>query len=173
MSITLCLRCAAPNPPDENYCSKCGATLPKLAYNLGMPSVEQISERYMQFAQAVEYVKTGEWDLERFEAFLTEISEKLSKIEQDLEELPITEDIEEDFEEEMDVGFSGVELYNEGIDILMQYLTEEEPSLLDEGLMKIYQGNELINRARIINRERENKLGMAADMTRYEESMEL
>jgi ribosomal protein L40E len=170
-NMVLCLRCAAQNPPHENYCLTCGATLPKLAYTMEMVPVERIEGRCLEFTNAAEYVKTGQWSMDEFADFMEATYEKLTKIEQDIREMPIKEEVIEDFEEELEVGLRGVELYNEGMETMMQYIEDENPYHLDTGLQKIYQGNELIIRARVINRERDKKLGSDADLYRQDESM--
>jgi len=173
MGMILCLRCGEPNPPDENYCLKCGATLPKLAYSIDMASVEKVDDRYRRFVEAAEMVKAGEWSIDEFAEFMEETYDRLRSIEEEIEEVPISEDIMEDFEEELDVGFAGVKLYNEGMEEMMEYIDDEDPTHLDIGLRKIYEGNELIHRARIINRERDKRLGVNADLYRQSESMTL
>lgn len=173
MGMILCLRCGEPNSPDENYCEKCGATLPKLAYTIDMASVEKVDDRYTRFAEAADMVKSGECSLDEFEEFMGKIYDKLKNIENEIEQVPISEDIMEDFEEELDVGFAGVKLYNEGMEEMMEYIDDENPIHLDEGLKKIRKGNELIHRARIINRERDKRLGAHADLYRQDESMTL
>ncbi|MCD4786142.1 MAG: zinc ribbon domain-containing protein [Candidatus Eremiobacteraeota bacterium] len=173
MGMILCLRCGEPNSPDENYCEKCGATLPKLAYAIDMASVEKVNERYMGFVKAAEMVKSGEWSIEEFEEFMEKIYNKLKTIESEIGQVPITEEIMEDFEEELDVGFAGVKLYNEGMKEMMEFIEDENPVHLDEGLIKIRKGNEQIHRARIINRDRDKRLGAHADLYRQDESITL
>ncbi|MCE1248920.1 MAG: hypothetical protein LWY06_19960 [Firmicutes bacterium] len=170
-NMVLCLRCAAQNPPNENYCLTCGSTLPKLAYTMEMVPVERIDGRCREFTDAAEFVRSGQWSMDEFADYMETTYAKLSKIEQDIREMPISENVIEDFEEELDVGLRGVELYNEGMETMMQYIEDENPYHLDAGLQLIYQGNEMIIRAREINRERDNKLGSDADLYRQDESM--
>lgn len=173
MGMILCLRCAAPNSPDENYCEKCGATLPKLAYSIDMANVNIVDERYKSFAEAAAKVQSGEWSPEEFENFMEATFEKLARIEEEIKSIPISEEIMEDFEEELEVGFAGIERFNQGMEMMMLYLEDENPSHLDDGLKLILQGNDLIHRARIINRDRDKRLGAAADLYRQDESMTL
>ena len=173
MGMILCLRCGKPNSPKENYCLHCGATLPKLAYAIDMVPVEKVDDRYHQFAEAARRVQSGEISLDEFMEFMETTYNKLTKIEDEIREVNISEDIMDAFEEELDVGFQGVELFNEGMETMMAYADDEDPAHLANGLRLIEQGNNLIHRARIINRERDSKLGADADMFRQSESMEL
>jgi len=173
MNQILCLRCGAQNPPGENYCLSCGATLPKLAYTMEMASVDQVDERYRKFAEAAEMVKTGQWSVEEYANFMETTYQKLRQIEDGIREVPISEEIMDDFEEELEIGFQGVEMFNEGMETMMEYIEDEDPAHLEEGLKLIAKGNGMIHRARIINRERDKRLGMNADLYRQYESMEL
>ncbi len=172
--MLVCLRCGALNDPKENYCQSCGATLPKLAYTMEMASgVEKVMDLYYKFADAVEMLRSGESTIEEFESYVSGMQEKLARLEQEIREVQIDESIMEDFEEELEVGFTGVEKINQGVDTLLRFVEEEDDSMLDEGLELIKEGLEYIHKARVINRERDKRLSQYADLYRQEQSMEL
>lgn len=174
IGMIVCMRCGAQNDPKENYCQECGATLPKLAYSMEMAQgVEKVMSLYEKFADAAEKVSSGEITLEEFENFVLDMQEKLRSREQEIREVDIPEHIMEDFEEELEVGFEGVEKINQGTETLLLFIEDEDEANLKQGLELIKEGLELIHRARLINRERDRKLGQAADMVRKLDEMEL
>lgn len=173
MGMILCLRCGEPNTPTENYCEHCGATLPKLAYAIDMAVVEKVDERVHRFVEVAQNVQSGEMSLDEFAEFMETTYNRLKRIENEIREIPISEEIMESFEEELDVGFQGMELFNEGMEEMMAYADDEDPIHLTAGLRLIEQGNSMIHRARMINRERDSRLGSDADLFRQSESLEL
>ena len=173
MGMILCLRCGGQNTPTENYCEHCGATLPKLAYTIDMAVVEKVDDRLHRFVEAAQNVQSGEITLDEFTNFMETTYNRLKRIEDEIREIPVSEEIMESFEEELDVGFQGMELFNEGMEEMMAYADDEDPSHLSAGLRLIEQGNAMIHQARTINRERDSRLGSDADLFRQSESMEL
>ncbi|MFP4496575.1 MAG: zinc-ribbon domain-containing protein [Vulcanimicrobiota bacterium] len=171
--MILCMRCGAQNNPDENYCQSCGATLPKLAYSMEMAAVEKVMDLYYKFEDAVNKLRNGEWSENDFEDFAVGMQAKLGQREEEIKEVEIDEEIMDDFEAELEVGFQGVEKINDGVDTLLDYLEDKNESHLDNGLGFIKQGLELIHQARIINRERDKRLNADADAYRQEGTMEL
>lgn len=118
----------------------------------------KVNERYMQLKEAGEKVKSGEWSIEEYGSFLSEIHQILSQKEQEIREIEIPEEAVEEFSEELNVGFNGIELYNQGISNMMLYLEDENPDHIDYGLELVHEGNEKINEAMRINRENRRKL---------------
>ncbi len=171
--MLVCFRCGHGNDPKENYCLGCGATLPKLAYTMDMGSGEVIMDLYEKFADAAALVSTGQISLDEFEDFLVKQNDKQKGMEQEIRDTEISEDIMEDFEEELEAGFTGIELVNEGIEIMAQFLDEQNQKYLDEGLDSIKQGMAYLNKAFILNRQRDKRQSHYADLMRRDNSMEL
>ncbi len=155
----LCVKCGAENEESANCCSACGAILPRMMKEEA-PKEEpkKINERLQLFEDAVAKVLSSEWGLEQFEAFLREMIEVLAEKERGIREIEIPPEAMEDFREELDVGFSGIELYNRGIAVMTSYITDTQPHYLEAGLELIRQGNERINEAMRINRENRTSL---------------
>lgn len=172
--MLLCMRCGEMNDPKENYCQKCGATLPKLAYTMEMASVDVVLDLYYKFADKVAQLRTGQITLDEFTEYIDYQADKQARMEEDIKNTDIHEEIMEDFEEELELGFSGIEKVNEGIDLMIRFIEEEQtPTLLDQGLELIKEGCRLINKAKNVNRERDKKWSHYAELQRSEESMEL
>ena len=114
--------------------------------------------RYNQFKRAVDNVKAGTWTAEEFHDFLFNIYEDLSAKAQELRQIIETENYSEYAAEEVNCGVAGLELFEAGMQEMSVYLEDGEPVHLDEGLARIWEGNEKINEAMRINREKREEL---------------
>ena len=103
-------------------------------------------------------VKSGEWSIDEYADFLGNISNTLAQKEQEIREIEIPEEAFEDFREELEMGFMGIELYNDGIAEMKIYVEDKDSAHIDYGLQLIADGNERINEAMRINRENRRKL---------------
>lgn len=172
--MQVCFHCGELTDPSENYCQKCGATLPKLAYTVtDIVSVDKVFDLYHKFRDQAGAVKAGAITLEDFENFMVDMQDKLMAQEENIRNYELDDSIIDDFEEELEVGFQGIDAINEGMEIMFEYVDDENPVHLDEGLELINEGLELIHRARIINRVRDKRLSADADAYKREESIEL
>jgi hypothetical protein len=154
------MKCGAGNPDSVNYCESCGAALPKMPQTSTAPP-PQVNERYNQLREAGEKAVSGEWTSEEFITFLNGISSILAQKEREIKEILETEIPQEaysDFEDELNVGFSGIDYYNQGIAEMLCFGQDGDPVHIDAGLNMIKDGNELINEAMRINRENRRKL---------------
>lgn len=167
------MRCGKMNPPDQNYCINCGATMPKLAYKMEMASVDVVLDLYYKFADAAQKVLDGHMSLDDFDDFLADQHDKQSKFEEKIREIDIEEKDMEDFEEELEYGFTGMDKVNEGIEMMAAYLDDQDETFLDQGLEMIKQGCHFIHKAKLYNRQRDMKSSEAAEIQRIEKHMEL
>jgi hypothetical protein len=154
----LCLKCGFKNPSGANVCQRCNAQLPKMSDTADNAPPPKVNERYMQLKEAGDKAKSGEWPIEEYSKFLTEIHTILSQKEQEIREIEIPEEAIDEFAEELEVGFGGIEMYNQGIANMMLYLEDQNPDHIDYGLELVHEGNEKINEAMRINRENRRKL---------------
>jgi len=156
----ICIKCGGSNPDSVNYCESCGAALPKMPQSHVAPP-QQVNERFNQLRDAGEKVINGEWTTEEFISFLNGISSVLAQKEHEIKEIlesEIPQEAYSDFEDELNVGFSGIDSYNQGIAEMLYYGEDQDPAHIDAGLNMIKDGNELINEAMRINRENRRKL---------------
>jgi hypothetical protein len=119
---------------------------------------QKVNERYMQFKDAGDKVIQGTWSVDQYNAFLDNISNVLSQKEQEIRNIEIPPEAIEDFRQELEIGFSGIDLYNQGIATMKLYVEDRDGTHIEEGLELIREGNELINEAMRINRENRRKL---------------
>lgn len=157
----LCVKCGFSNAEGANYCTRCNAQLPRLV-QAAAPDTEaetpRINERLQQIESAVQKALSGEWEADRFGQFLDEMATVLAEKERDIREIPIPPEAEDDFRDELEVGYAGIEMYGHGVQRMFSFLEDFDPAHLDAGLELVRQGNEHINEAMRINRENRRKL---------------
>lgn len=154
----ICTKCGQLNPAGANYCHGCSSVLPKVVLDAEAVTHEKVTERYQQLKEAGEKVLGGTWSVEEYATFLDDISNLLAQKEQEIRDIEIPADALEDFRQEIEIGFSGLELYTNGISTMRQFLTDGDEAHIQQGLELIRDGNEMINEAMRINRENRRKL---------------
>lgn len=155
----ICIKCGHTNTFGQKFCTGCNAVLPKMTHvpqATAEPSF--VNERYLRIQAASEQVLRGESNVEDYAVFLDEVYEALSVKEQEMRSIEIPPETFEDFREELEVGFAGIEMYFEGVRTLQLYVEQQDSSHIEAGLELIREGNELVNQAMRINRENRRKL---------------
>lgn len=156
--MKVCTKCGAQNSDSQKYCISCQSVLPNIPSVQVITAPDKVMERYNQLKEAADMVLSGEWTIEQYGEFLENVSRILAQKEQEIRDIEIPEEAYDDFSEELQVGFEGIALYNEGIAHMMMYLESQNPDDIEYGLELVYQGNEKINNAMRINRENRRKL---------------
>lgn len=154
--MIICTKCGAQNPDGVKFCESCQNPMPQISSVL--VDNPKVMERYLQLKEAADAVKNGDWTFEEFAEFLEEVTRILVQKEQEIRDIEIPEEAYDDFSQELEVGFNGIALYNEGIANMMMYLEDKNSEHLDHGLELAYQGNEQVNEAMRINRANKRKL---------------
>lgn len=157
----LCVKCGFQNSDGANYCSKCNAQLPRVLQGPQEevePETPRIHDRLQQIEAAAARAASGEWNPEEFGRFLEETAAILAEKERAIREIPIPDEAAEDFREELEVGYTGIDLYNQGVQRMFDFVADANPLFLEEGLDLVRQGNEFVNQAMRINRENRRKL---------------
>lgn len=101
----------------------------------------------------MERTRTGDWNVEDFEAFLSNVYEVLTHKAQECRTLIDETNYRDDAPEEVDGGLRGIDLYEMGMQELWLFLHDGEAHHLEEGMRLIWEGNEKINDAMRLNRE--------------------
>ncbi len=117
-----------------------------------------VNQRLLEAEEAAQKAASGEWTPEEFEDFIEELSQALQKREEDIRQIEIPPEAVEDFREELEVGFRGIQLWHEGVARMALFTEEMDVTHLEEGLELCGQGNEHINEAMRINRDNRRKL---------------
>ncbi|MEW6281026.1 MAG: hypothetical protein AB1758_20600, partial [Candidatus Eremiobacterota bacterium] len=121
-----------PEQPDDNRFSKLKQQLP--AEGEPAPEPERVNDRLLQLEDAANKAASGEWTPEELGEFLDGISRVLAEKEQSIREIEIPPEAVEDFREELEVGFTGIQLYNEGLQRMLMFVEDPNPAHLEEGL---------------------------------------
>ena len=153
----ICIKCGQNNPHGAKFCESCNAQLPKVSHEESS-SIPKVNERYMQLKNAGEKVKVGEWTVDEYSSFLDNMMNVLMQKEQEIREIEIPDEASEEFREELEAGFSGIDLYNQGIAEMRLFIDDLNSEHIDRGLQLVSDGNERINDAMRINRENRRKL---------------
>lgn len=147
-----CIKCAHPNGEGQQTCEGCGLNLATLQYTES-GAADPVYDRYLVFRNAVRDVLEGRSAAESFKRFLDEESFKMAQKEQEIRQLEIPPDALEEFREELEVGFEGIELYNKALFHFRQFSTSGDGAFARSGLDLAWAGNEKINEARRLNRK--------------------
>lgn len=153
----ICVKCGQQNSPGQNFCQQCNSVLPKIS-DPGQVNHQKVNERYIQLKEASDKVLAGTWSAEEYGAFLENIARVLAQKEEEIREMEIPPEAIEAFREELEVGFSGIEMYNQGVCTMKIYLADGDVAHIHQGLEMVREGNDLINDAMRINRDNRRKL---------------
>lgn len=122
------------------------------------PEPETVDQRLREAEEAAEKAASGEWSNEQFAEFIDGLSQTLQEREEQIRQIEIPPEAVEDFREELEVGFTGIQLWHEGVARMALFAEDMDVAHLEEGLEICRQGNEHINEAMRINRENRKRL---------------
>ena len=147
-----CIKCGHQNGEGHEKCAGCGLLLASLQLTEG-GQADTVYERYLVFRNAVLNALEARWTADDFKRFLDDESFKMAQKEQEIRQLEIPPDALDEFREELEVGFEGIELYNKALFHFRQYSTGGDVAFARSGLDLAWAGNEKINEARRLNRK--------------------
>jgi hypothetical protein len=153
----ICVKCGHNNNHGGKFCENCKAQFPNFS-DYEILVYPKVNERYLRLKNAGDKVKVGEWTTDEFIAFLDQMSNILAQKESEIREIEIPDETFKDFQEELETGFAGIELYNLGIAEMRLFIEDFNSEHLEKGLHTIADGNEKINEAMRINRINHIKL---------------
>jgi hypothetical protein len=154
----LCLMCGQDNSEELNTCPNCNAPMPKKNSGISSAPPKKVYDRYNKIRTLAEQAKSGEISMEEFREFLLKTKSILETKEKDIKEIEIQQEYYNDFLLELEVGFHGLQLFYQGIDILLTYINIKSDELLERGLQFVNDGNEFVNEAMSINREHRRQM---------------
>jgi hypothetical protein len=156
--MIICVKCGHQNQDALNKCAGCQVALPKISVASGAePELEYTAERLTELQQAAAKIVSGEWTPDQFIDFLEGMQQYFSESEQAIRALEIPPEAIEDFRDELERGFRGLEFYQDGVACMMQFVDTGDEANLDEGLDLVRTGNDLLNEAMNINRAQRRK----------------
>lgn len=143
-----CPACSFQNEAVSLYCRGCFRLL--LGHVQGNPPSE-LWERFVVLADVCEQVRGGRMNEKQFHLWLQTFTSEQKMRELNILALEIPYGLDEDFADELEVGFSGVEACNRGLAILAQEGVTLSYRLLD-GLYVFWRGICMVKEAMQINR---------------------
>ncbi len=111
-----------------------------------------IDQHLLEVTQACQKVASGDWDLDEFADYIEQLAERLNEREEFIKKMPIPEEIIDEIREELELGFSGITYWNDGVARLAQFPDDPVVEHLEDGLELCRQGNDLLNEAAQLNR---------------------
>lgn len=120
---------------------------------IGNQEPEMIDKHLAEVEDACQRIASGEWNTEQFGEYIEQLAVKLQEREDFIRQIEIPPEAIEDMREELEIGFSGIAHWNDGVARISQFIDEPDISHLEEGLELCRQGNDLLNDAMRINRE--------------------
>ncbi len=112
-----------------------------------------IDAHLKEFEDACQKAADGAWDIETFAEYINQLAEKLAEREDFIKQIEIPPEAIPEVKEELEIGFNGIALWNDGVAAAAQFIDEQDVSFLEEGLELVRQGNDHLNEAMRINRE--------------------
>lgn len=111
-----------------------------------------IDQHLHEVTEACQKVAAGDWDLDEFADYIDQLAERLNEREEFIKKMPIPDDIIDEIQEELELGFSGITYWNDGVARLALFPDDPIIEHLEEGLELCRQGNDLLNEAAQLNR---------------------
>ena len=113
---------------------------------------EVIDQHLLEVTEACQRVASGDWELDQFAEYIDQLVDRLTEREEFIKNMPIPPEIIDEIREELEVGFSGITYWNDGVARLALFPDDPDVEHLEEGLELCRQGNDLLNEAAQLNR---------------------
>lgn len=157
--VMKCEECQHDNPVGEVFCQQCNHRLGSVRPS-ARPNSDAATSRYRQIRVKCDEVQAGKITIEQFSSFLSETAIILTSRAQDILDNIRATSYDKENVEEVDMGLSGVDLYQGGINELWQFADDGDATHLETGLALIWDGNQRIIEAMRINRESREALAL-------------
>ncbi|MBI2264561.1 MAG: zinc ribbon domain-containing protein [Armatimonadetes bacterium] len=154
----ICIKCGHQNPEGAAFCQSCNSALPKIPENVATPIKPRISGHLNQLKEVGKGILAGEITQEDFQGILERIYNTISERAREIQEMEIPEEIRPGLQDQLEVGFSGINLFMQAIDEMRLYLENQSEEHVNAGLELAEQGNEKLNLALEMNRENIRRL---------------
>ena len=123
-----------------------------------LSSEPKVTERLDKIKAVCEQVCEEEISLEEFSNFCVQLSEELAVKANEILETVESTGYAKDAPQEVEAGFKGIDLYEQGLTKMILFIGEGNPDYLDEALEMLSQGNDYINEAMSLNRQARRNL---------------
>jgi hypothetical protein len=150
--------CGQDNSEELTVCPNCNAPMPKKQSGISSAPPAKVYDRYNKIKTYAEQVQSGEIPPGEFKDFLLKTKEILVTKEKDIKEIEIPQEYYNDFLYEMEMGFTGLKLFYDGIEELLLYVSGKNEEHMTKGLELVHEGNDRVNEAMSINREHRRQM---------------
>lgn len=161
-SVIICLMCGTPNETFVNQCIKCGARLPKLDSRTAVVASKK-TPKYDLLRTKVLALKTGQlgWAdfAEWYQGFYDDVLEKIALHVDGIQQSHGPGwSYYEDFQEEVEMSFAGVQDYETALNQIWQAVDTEDLVLAQQALKIFLRGAEKLIDAAALNLESQRKI---------------
>lgn len=162
--MIICLMCGANNDFGTNHCVQCGAKLPKLDERTAtMGSTPRSTAKYEVLRDWIMKIKIGERSWVEFEEWFAPFAEDITvKIRAIVEQINLSHgqgwSYYEEFTEEVEAVFAGVEDYDASLEQIWQSMETQDLVMAQNALKQFLRGAEKLNDASALNAETKRKL---------------
>ncbi len=157
----ICIRCGHTNPDTENYCVKCGATLPRISQAVARPARVKVTKNYDTIKLKVEQLLSYEISVDEYLNVLDNIYSKVEEAANTVSSMEIPEDLLPYFKEQIEIGLTGIDMFLQAINelrVLPELLEELDNAESDEVRENLLQEIEKI---------KDQGLSLAAEATEH------
>lgn len=157
----ICIKCGHNNPDSENFCTKCGAPLPRISGAVAKPVRVKVTKNYDIIKLKVEQLLSYEISSEDYLTILDNIYQKIEESAATVENLDIPEELMPYFKEQIEIGLTGIDMFLQSI---------QELRILPELLENLNNAENEEVRENILNeidKVRESGLNLAAEATEH------
>lgn len=131
--------------------------LPKIAGEL-YDDFERRTGMATKLQELVDGVKNGNISIDEFVGNITDILADLSEKAKDIMEIVDETNYAAESPDEVETGFEGIDAYEQGLSLFLLYGDQQDPVILDQGMELVTEGNNKINQAIRLNREKRTNL---------------
>ena len=157
-----CQDCGFINPQSEEFCVACNAKIGSVRIGMKVDQ-EAGSGQYKQLKDKVDALVEGSLSRDQFTSWLEEISSRFTHKHQSLIDVFDGMNYFNDNPSECDMGMSGIEYFESGVNEFWAYLEDNDSTHLEGGLQMAWEGTQRIMEAMRINRESRAELAMYWD----------
>lgn len=152
-----CQDCGFVNPPGEEFCQACNSTVGRVSLTADAGAS---TGRYKEIRAAVEQLQAGAIGVHDFANWLERLSAELAHKARGIMDTIEACNYWKDGAEEIEMGLSGVQHFEEGMGELWQFTQDGDPGHLEQGLVMVWEGNQRIIEAMRINRDSRQDLAL-------------
>lgn len=147
----ICVRCGQHNQPGMKYCEHCNMLLPRLDPESEI-TVPKESGLYSRLVEMTRRVREQEITPLEFSEQIASTFASLGEKSHEIQEIVYSTNYYHDSPEEVEAGFTGIQMFEEGLAVMARFIDTGDQGLLVKGLELAWKGNELINEAKRLNR---------------------